>query len=289
MAHDIKIAGATYNGVPAVMLKDTTGGNVRYTDTSDATAAAGDIAAGKTAYGADGEKITGTASGGGGGDAEELEKWIYGDKAYAGSNATFPDFILNATSLRPYACAGIYSMFDTDLTFPNLNAVPAGLFAVDLYLASFTGPAVTKIGASAFEGLSGITTINTPNVVTIDDNALMSTSLKEVNFPKCKTIGMNVFNSCANLEKADLGTCEKLGMYAFDNCSSLNTLILRGSKVCAMNDASALGYSKWSQSTPLAGMNGSIYVPDALVDSYRKATNWSIFASIIKPLSTYTG
>lgn len=30
---------------------------------------------------------------------------------------------------------------------------------------------------------------------------------------------------------------------------------------------------------------GNIYVPDALLDAYKVATNWSIFASKIKPLS----
>lgn len=32
-----------------------------------------------------------------------------------------------------------------------------------------------------------------------------------------------------------------------------------------------------------------IYVPDALVDGYKAATNWSTYASQIKPLSEYIG
>ena len=33
------------------------------------------------------------------------------------------------------------------------------------------------------------------------------------------------------------------------------------------------------------GLQGAIYVPDALVDSYKAATNWAFFASIIRPVS----
>ena len=39
--------------------------------------------------------------------------------------------------------------------------------------------------------------------------------------------------------------------------------------------------------TPIAKGTGYIYVPDALVNDYKKATNWSVFANQIKPLSEY--
>lgn len=66
MAQNVKIAGATYSAVPAVLLpKADNSGNARYTDTSDATATADKILQGYSAYGADGTKLIGTNQGGG--------------------------------------------------------------------------------------------------------------------------------------------------------------------------------------------------------------------------------
>lgn len=66
MSKNITLLGASYPDVPAVQLPQTGGGTATFTDTSDANAVSSDLAEGKTAY-VNGTKITGTASGGGGG------------------------------------------------------------------------------------------------------------------------------------------------------------------------------------------------------------------------------
>lgn len=69
---NIRIAGATYPDVPSVTLKDTSNNDVSFVLTTDATATADKIQQGYTAY-ANGQKIVGTSSGGGGTDTSQAK------------------------------------------------------------------------------------------------------------------------------------------------------------------------------------------------------------------------
>lgn len=51
---NIKIAGATYESVPSVTLKDANNADVNFVLTSDATMTADDLVVGKSGYGPDG-------------------------------------------------------------------------------------------------------------------------------------------------------------------------------------------------------------------------------------------
>ncbi len=68
MAQNITLLGASYSAVPAVRLPKTGGGTADFTDVSDTTAAAADVASGKYFYTAAGVRTQGTSSGGGGTD-----------------------------------------------------------------------------------------------------------------------------------------------------------------------------------------------------------------------------
>lgn len=63
MAQEIMVAGAIYEDVPSVRLPDSNGVFHPFTDTSDTTAVAADVAQGKTFHLADGSAATGTAAG----------------------------------------------------------------------------------------------------------------------------------------------------------------------------------------------------------------------------------
>ena len=60
MAQNITIMGASYSAVPQVTLPKTGGGTAYFTDVTDTTATAADVASGKAIYTAAGTKVTGT-------------------------------------------------------------------------------------------------------------------------------------------------------------------------------------------------------------------------------------
>ena len=64
MAQNVTVAGASYSDVPSVTLPKTGGGTASFTDVTDTTAEAGDVAAGEYFYTAAGVRTLGTASGG---------------------------------------------------------------------------------------------------------------------------------------------------------------------------------------------------------------------------------
>lgn len=72
MSQNITLWGASYSAVPSVSLPKTGGGTASFTDVTDTTAAASDVASGKYFYTAAGVRTQGTSSGGGGGSALTL-------------------------------------------------------------------------------------------------------------------------------------------------------------------------------------------------------------------------
>lgn len=91
-------------------------------------------------------------------------------------------------------------------------------------------------------------------------------------------IGYGAFFDWESLKSVDLIKATILGKGCFYNCEDLETLILRSPTFVAFSNCGLL-YSK------IGTGGGYIYVPDALVDSYKTATGWNDFESQIKPLS----
>lgn len=149
-------------------------------------------------------------------------------------------------------------------------------------LTSYSNKEIEKVRAYVFYQCTQLKEIDLPNCTNINNYAFQYCSdLEEINFPSLKTIGSYGFSRCTNLQVADFGSLEAINGYAFQLCGNLTQLIIRTPTVCELRALSAIN------STAIHNKKGYIYVPDELVEEYKVATNWSNYASQIKPLSEY--
>lgn len=144
-------------------------------------------------------------------------------------------------------------------------------------------PNATTIGANYFRDCSSLISIYAPNVTKINGSAFMTDpKIEYAIFPSLQLFGGNdAFNGCY-LKGADFGGIStgpiKNGTFQNINNTGFQILILRSSTLWELENVSA--------AIPLpfrSGKNGAIlYVPTALIDSYKAATNWSTILSYTK-------
>ena len=200
---------------------------------------------------------------------------------------------------------------------PNVQSIGQSAFFGCSMITSVSAPNVQSIGPSAFFGCSMLTSVSAPNVQSIGQSAFYGcTKLKEADFPRLK-IGANYIFYNANklksfnapllpmvyrqihsmnsvLKTADYAKATSIALQAFEYCYSLTALILRSETLCNLENVTAfnqcmhvLGIQN-ATFNPTGAKDGYIYVPSALLDSYKTATNWTTYASQFRALEDYT-
>lgn len=167
---------------------------------------------------------------------------------------------------------------------PSLEEVGAKAFAGCSNLESISLPNVVgNVGAYAFQRCTNLTNIYVPKIsYIVYEYITENQKLKKFDAPSAKDWQMRGFVNCKVLEVIKLGAIQTIGENASVGCSALHTTVIsQPNSVCTLNNINAFS------NTPIAAGSGSIYVPDSLVDSYKAATNWSVYANQIKPLSEY--
>ena len=90
------------------------------------------------------------------------------------------------------------------------------------------------------------------------------------------SIGPYAFYGCGSLTSVDFPAVTSIGDYAFTSCYGLNAVILRSASVCTL-----------SANSGLRSLFAYVYVPSALVDSYKSAANWNAAAGKIRAIEDY--
>lgn len=189
-----------------------------------------------------------------------------------------------------------------DYANDRVTKVKYGTFYEDSKLTSISLPNVTSVESYAFYKCTSLDTINAPKLQSASSYTFAYTILSNINFPLLTTISTYTFayinTPCSvclpslttvpnsgfrdskGITSVDLASATKIDTLAFYYCNKLEKLILRKQDtICTLTNTNAF------TGTPIKNGTGYIYVPDDLVETYKSATNWSSFASQIKPLS----
>ena len=141
---------------------------------------------------------------------------------------------------------------------------------------------VLTVGQGAFRNCKELATVDLPEATKVDGSGFAGcTALESLSLPKVQKLCGYSFQGCSSLTYADFPVLCSVGYNDFNSCTSLETLILRNTEAVCAQASEAFSYSK------IAKGEGYIYVPSALVDAYKAATNWSTYADQIRAIEDY--
>ena len=150
--------------------------------------------------------------------------------------------------------------------------------------------AFVSLGSNAFNGTSIWNEVTFTNVTRLDHQVFRGSTISKIKLPSVETMAAitnydGIFSYCPNLILVDIGeNCTSIGADSFGRYIGTQgnniTVVVRATTPPSL--AGALINTTWVYATV-----GELYVPDASVDAYKAATNWSRYADIIKPLSGY--
>ena len=134
-----------------------------------------------------------------------------------------------------------------------------------------------------FYGCSNLETLLLPGLIgyTYQYLAYNCSNLTTVDVHNTSYVSSYSFSNCAKLTRIELDRVETVATNAFNGCSALSTIIIRAEAVPTLGGTNAF------TNTPIAKNTGYIYVPAALIDKYKAATNWSTYATRFRAIEDY--
>lgn len=180
---------------------------------------------------------------------------------------------------------------------PVIVNVPNGEATIDAFITgtltgAYRNDRVTTLGEYAFARQRNLISVDLPNVDTINQRAFdYCTKLISAKLPLASYIGQSAFEGAEKLQRFDSSMATTITYTTFKSCYSLTAVILRKNALCTLQSTTSFDKCYHILGTVNATYNpeglkdGFIFVPDNLLENYRQATNWSTFASQIKPIS----
>lgn len=213
------------------------------------------------------------ATGGGGGESDDLAKEIIGRTIVEISDGS-------VTDVGAHAFRGCKSL--QKASFPNCESIGTYAFNDCSNLTEAVYPNCTEAELYAFMGASELVTIDFPKLKRVKGFLFRNcNAIQTIVLPSAEKIDESGLQDMNALERVDLPCATSLGANAFYSCEMLATLILRSPTVVTLGGTNSFTRTAITKGT------GYIYVPAALVDSYKTATNWSTFAAQFRAIEDY--
>ena len=162
------------------------------------------------------------------------------------------------------------------------------------YSGAIDNDKVTRVKQYCFASCRSITSINLPNVTQVDAYGFLSCEqVTSINLPSVTNLGTLAFRLCLRVTHIDLGAPAQIQASTFQDCSRLVTVIIRTPTLAPLANTNAFANchhflgTTHSAYNPTGAKDGYVYVPKALVDSYKTATNWVTYADQIRAIEDY--
>lgn len=185
------------------------------------------------------------------------------DRKSADSNGNIIVHSLTFPKVTTLGLSAFYYAGDLNLSFPLVESAGRGCFAQS-YVHVLSLPKLASIATSenSYTYMRAIEEIYWSSIaVTITPTAVLNNS------------------SYNTLKVLDAGKTTKFSVSAA-SFTVLETVILRSDTAVTFSSSSAYSKGVFSASSPIGKGSGKIYVPSALLDSYKAATGWSQYADI---------
>lgn len=190
------------------------------------------------------------------------------------------------TQIGAYGFAENRNLESVDL--PNVTKFGSYAFYSCTALKEVTFPSANGnhlSGNRIFLGCTGLIKVDFPALTALSSNQGYwfsgCTELRDVNVPLLKSVSLRTFQGCTSLEKLILPSASHFSGYVFEKCSALNTLVLKSNTMAALDNINSF------VGTPIANGTGYIYVPQALIEEYKAATNWIVFSEQFRAIEDY--
>lgn len=224
--------------------------------------------------------LSGGSGGGGGGD-NPLDALIDGSITEVTSNVT------NVKSYAFYDCSKL-----TSVSLPKATSIGGMAFQRRTKLVNLYIPNAKEIGSQSIQSCEILPSLDLPNAEKLGYMAIAQChKLTSLRLPLVTSVD-DSFYACSKLEVIDFTALKSIGTNT--NIYSLVALIFRGNTVCTATSSNVLKGCYHYHGTvnsvynPDGLKDGYIYVPRALIEDYKAATNWVTFATQFRALEDYT-